>query len=106
MGPVKGAEFLGALVTGIEFHARLGLACHHGLRHGWHPTTTLGTLAGAVACGKVLNLNSSKLLNALGIAFHQAGGTQQSLFDNVLSKRLADVVLSLDSSIDAGIRAE
>jgi len=88
VGHVKGSEFLCALITGIEFHARLGLVCHRGIRHGWHPTTTLGALAGAVACGKVLNLDSAKLLNALGIAFHQAAGTQQSLYDNVLSKRL------------------
>lgn len=88
LSPIGGPHFILALVTGIEFHARLGLACHRALRHGWHPTTTLGTLAAAVAAGRLLRLDPSKLLNALGIAFHQAGGTSQSLFDNVLSKRL------------------
>jgi 2-methylcitrate dehydratase PrpD len=47
-----------------------------------------GAVAAGVAAGKLLKLDANGLSNALGMAFHQAGGSAQSMRDGVLSKRL------------------
>ncbi|MFT5172675.1 MAG: 2-methylcitrate dehydratase PrpD [Gammaproteobacteria bacterium] len=88
IGAVDGKRFITAVAVGVELHTRLGLACHRSLEHGWHPTTALGTLGSAVAAGHVLGLSAQQLLNALGLAFHQLGGTRQAMIDGVLAKRL------------------
>ncbi len=87
-GPVDGKTFLLGVVVGAELHARLGLACPDILAAGWHPTTLFGSMAASLAVGRILNLQPEALRNALGIAFHQAGGSVQSAYDGVISKRL------------------
>jgi 2-methylcitrate dehydratase PrpD len=88
LGSVSGKQFILAMAIGAEVHARLGLACHSSLSHGWHPTMVLGTLAASLAAGKLLALDAEGLGNALGLAFHQASGSAQSMHDGVLAKRL------------------
>lgn len=88
IGNVDGKRFILALAVAAEVHARLGFTCYNSLGKGWHPTTTLGTMAGAIGAGRMLGLKGDKLVNALGIAFHQAQGTAQSMHDGVLTKRL------------------
>ena len=88
IGKVSGRAFLLAFAIGAEIEARLGVACYNSLRHGWHPTMTFGTLAAGLAAGSLLKLDAEGLRNALGIAFHQASGSAQSMRDGVLSKRL------------------
>lgn len=88
IGNVSGKDFLLAHVVGTELHARLGLACYNSLGKGWHPTMIFGTLAASLAAGRLLRLDAEGLRNALGMAFHQASGSAQSMRDGVLSKRL------------------
>ena len=88
LGRVPGRDFLLAMAVGAEVHARLGLACYNSLGKGWHPTMIFGTLAASLAAGRLLGLNAEGLANALGMAFHQMGGSAQSMRDGVLSKRL------------------
>jgi 2-methylcitrate dehydratase PrpD len=87
-GNVSGKDFLLAYAIGAELHARLGLACYNSLGKGWHPTMIFGTLAASLAAGRLLKLDPEGLRNALGMAFHQASGSAQSMRDGVLSKRL------------------
>jgi len=88
VGHVSGRDFLLAYAVGAELHARLGLACYNSLGKGWHPTMIFGTLAASLAAGRLLKLDAEGLRNALGMAFHQASGSAQSMRDGVLSKRL------------------
>lgn len=88
VGRVEGKRFILAMAVGAEVHARLGLACYGSLGHGWHPTTVFGALASGLAVGKLLGLSSKALGDALGLAFHQASGSAQSMHDGALSKRL------------------
>lgn len=87
-GGVSGRDFVFALAIGAEIHARLGLSCVDALGKGWHPTMVFGTLAGALAAGKLLGLDATGLGHALGMGYHQASGSAQSMRDGVLSKRL------------------
>lgn len=87
-GPLSGRDFLLAYAISAELHARLGLACYNSLGKGWHPTMIFGTLSASLGAGRLLKLDPAGLNNALGLAFHQASGSAQSMRDGVLSKRL------------------
>jgi 2-methylcitrate dehydratase PrpD len=104
-GSIDGRHFLLAAATGAELDARLGLACYNSLGRGWHPTVMLGVMAGAVAAGRVLSLRSKALLNALAIAFHQAGGTRESN-DGALSKRLGPGFAARSAVLSAFLAAD
>lgn len=86
--PVSGRDFLLAVALGAELNARFGLAAPRCLARGWHPTMVYGTLSSAVACARLLGLDARGLLNALGLAYHQAAGSAQAARDGTLAKRL------------------
>ncbi|MBQ9257424.1 MAG: MmgE/PrpD family protein, partial [Acidaminococcaceae bacterium] len=73
--PVTGKRFLAAYVIGAEVMARLAQAMgQQHYRKGFHSTATLGVLASAMATGYLLQLDTDRLLNALGIAAAQVSG--------------------------------
>src|SRR6185295_17140137 len=66
----------------------------------------IGIMAGAVAAGRVLGLDDGeRLLNALGIAFHQSGGTLESA-DGVLSKRMGPGFAARSGVLSAFLAAD
>ncbi|MCC7484412.1 MAG: MmgE/PrpD family protein [Burkholderiales bacterium] len=87
-GGIAGREFLLAYAVSAELHARLGLACWNSLGKGWHPTMLFGSLAAGIGAGRLLGLDAAGLANALGLAYHQASGSAQSMRDGVLAKRI------------------
>ncbi len=76
--PVGGADFMLAYAIGFEAGVRTGRSApgHH--KGGWHLTGTLGTIAAAAACGRLLKLDRQKLTYTLGIAGTEAAGMQQN----------------------------
>jgi 2-methylcitrate dehydratase PrpD len=77
---ISGAEFLHALILGMETTCRLGNAVTPGhYERGWHITSTCGVFGAAAAAGKVLGLNHSQMISALGIAATQAAGLVEML---------------------------
>jgi 2-methylcitrate dehydratase PrpD len=74
----NGADFMLAYAAGFEAGIRSGLTApgHH--KGGWHLTGTLGTIAAAVAAGRLIGLDAQKLTHAMGIAGTQAAGMQQN----------------------------
>ncbi len=56
--------------------------------------------------GRILNLRPEALRNALGIAFHQAGGSVQSAYDGVISKRLGPGFAARDAVVSAFLAAD
>ena len=106
IGGISGKDFLLAYAIGAELHARLGLACYNSLGKGWHPTMIFGTVAAGVAAGKLLKLDANGLANALGMAFHQTGGSAQSMRDGVLSKRLGPGFAARNAVMGAFLAAD
>jgi 2-methylcitrate dehydratase PrpD len=104
--PVSGRDFILAYAIGAELHARLGLACYNSLGKGWHPTMIFGTIAAGIAAGKLLGLEVNGLANALGMSFHQASGSAQSMRDGVLSKRLGPGFASRNAVTGAFLAAD
>ena len=88
LGNIDGKRFLTAIAVGVEMHARLGLACYNSLNKGWHPTAALGALASALATAHLMSFDDNRMLDALGLAYHQMSGTKQPLMDSVPTKQL------------------
>ncbi len=79
MNPVSGADFLNALVLGIETECRIGNAVypnHYDV--GWHITGTAGVFGAAAAAGKLMGLDEQKMVWALGLAASQPVGLRES----------------------------
>jgi len=73
-----GKDLLTAFILGFEVLTRIGMAV--GMSHydrGLHSTATMGHFGAATGVGKLLNLKSPQMINALGIAGTQAAGIRQ-----------------------------
>ncbi|WP_128565160.1 MmgE/PrpD family protein [Methylobacterium crusticola] len=79
MRPVSGADFLNALVLGVETECRIGNAVypnHYDV--GWHITGTAGVFGAAAAAGKLMGLTEEQMVWALGLAASQPVGLRES----------------------------
>ncbi|MBN1189603.1 MAG: MmgE/PrpD family protein [Dehalococcoidales bacterium] len=91
MGGKSGKEIITAMALGADFDARMAMASRPGkslIASGWHPTTLFGYLVSAAMAGKLMGLDQEKMLNAIGIAYHQCAGNTQCGFDAALTKRM------------------
>jgi len=76
--PISGADFLNALVIGIEVECRIGNAVYPAhYNTGWHITGTTGVFGAAAASGKLIGLSEQQMLYALGLASTQPVGLQE-----------------------------
>jgi len=74
----SGADLLSAYLIGLKVGATVGAAA--GLEHykaGWHATSTIGYLASAGGCARLLGLDEQQTVNCLGIAGTQACGLKR-----------------------------
>ncbi|MDR5769865.1 MULTISPECIES: MmgE/PrpD family protein [unclassified Caballeronia] len=77
--PVSGADFLNALVLGVETELRIGNAVypnHYDV--GWHITGTCGVFGSAAAMAKLMHLSVQQTVWALGLAASQPVGLRES----------------------------
>ncbi|WP_213993784.1 MmgE/PrpD family protein [Sodalis sp. dw_96] len=75
---ISGAEFIHALILGIETECRIGNAVypdHYDI--GWHITGTAGVFGAAAAAGKLLGLDEQQMVWALGLAASQPVGLRE-----------------------------
>jgi len=74
----SGPEFLTAYLIGLQAGGTVG-ACA-GLDHymaGWHATSTLGHLASAAGCARLMGLTEDQTVHALGIGATQSSGLKR-----------------------------
>ena len=108
MGKTSGKELITAIALGGDFLARLGLASRpeaSALASGWHPTTLFGFLGAAAMAGRLMGLDEEKMINALGLAYHQCGGAGSGVADGALAKRMGPG-LAAKAGITAALMAE
>ncbi len=108
MGKVNGKEFIAAIALGGDFTSRLGLASKPGgsaMASGWHPTTLFGFLGSAAIAGRIMGLGEERMINALGLAYHQCGGAGTGVADGALAKRIGPG-LAAKGGITAALMAE
>jgi 2-methylcitrate dehydratase PrpD len=96
-GKTSGRELITTVALGTDMMCRLGQAFRSGIKTapvgghpgaGWHLTALYGYLAAAGAAGRILGLDEAKLVNALGIAYHQCSGNGQCVNEGALTKRM------------------
>lgn len=85
----SGKELIESIVVGYQVAIVLGMMVNPEHRNrGFHSTGTCGTLGGAAAACKALNLNQSQIINALGLAGTQAAGLLESDHSGSMGKHL------------------
>ncbi len=75
---VSGADFINALVLGVDVECRIGNAVypdHYDI--GWHITGSAGVFGAAAAAGKLLGLDEQRMVWALGLAATQPVGLRE-----------------------------
>jgi 2-methylcitrate dehydratase PrpD len=101
--PMHGKDFLTAYIAGAEMHVRLCMGITH--NPGWFMTSTLGVFASAAISARVLGLDVNGIHTAMGIALSRAAGTQQSLVEGALVKRLQSAFAARDG-VEAAFLAQ
>ena len=90
-GKLSGKDFIKAIVVGGDMISRMGLATHPGKdihQFGWHFTSINGYMTAAAVASWVMGSDFDKMINAIGIAYHQSAGNGQAVKDGSLTKRL------------------
>jgi 2-methylcitrate dehydratase PrpD len=83
----SGSDVLAAHIIGTEVANKIGAGVKPGLQlRGWHPLAVLNTFGAAVAAGRLLELDTIGMQNALGIAGGEAAGMRVAM--GTMSKAL------------------
>jgi 2-methylcitrate dehydratase PrpD len=78
----NGKQLITAIAVGNEVLMRIGGAItRNPIDFGWVSPMLLGVFGAAVAAGKIAGLNPKAMMDAIGIALHQAGGTWEMAED-------------------------
>ena len=105
---LSGKEFITSTALGVDMMCRLSLATTPGtspIKTGWHLTTLYGFLCAAGTAGRMLGFDEQRMVNAMGIAYHQCSGNGQCVIDGALTKRLGPGI-SVQGGIFAALMAE
>jgi 2-methylcitrate dehydratase PrpD len=97
----SGQDLLLASVAGYEAGIRIGEFMGRSHYRIFHTTATVGTLAAAVAVGKLLNFDEEQFINLLGTAGTQAAGLWEFLRDAADSKQLHTAKAAADGLLAA-----
>jgi 2-methylcitrate dehydratase PrpD len=78
---VRGADLLDAFALGVEVACRIGnsISPSHYRTRGWHITASCGVFGAAAAAGRILGLDTKRMVWALGGAASQACGLVEML---------------------------
>lgn len=79
MRRVSGSDVLLAFILGQEIECRVGLAIPKHYTKGWHITATCGVFGAAAGAAKLIGLDRTRTLWALGTASTQAAGLCECL---------------------------
>jgi 2-methylcitrate dehydratase PrpD len=85
-GGCSGAELLTAMAVGCEVGARFNLS--ESMYDGFDPTGVAIVFAATATASRVLRLDETQTLHALGLAFNRCGGSFQSNIDGTLAVRV------------------
>ncbi|WP_248795677.1 MmgE/PrpD family protein [Pseudomonas sp. MWU13-2105] len=102
----SGRELLLAAVAGYEAGIRIGEFLGRSHYRIFHTTATVGTLAAAVAVGKLMDFDQEQFSNLLGSAGTQAAGLWEFLRDAADSKQLHTAKAAADGLLAAYLTAD
>jgi 2-methylcitrate dehydratase PrpD len=90
-GTLTGKEMITGTALGVDMMCRLALATTPGkspIELGWHLTSLFGFMGAAATAARVMGLGEEKIVDAIGIGYHQCAGNGQCVKDGALTKRL------------------
>jgi 2-methylcitrate dehydratase PrpD len=90
-GNLGGKELITSTALGVDMMCRLALATTPGkspIELGWHLTSLFGFMGSAATAARVMRLDEDKIVDAIGIGYHQCAGNGQCVKDGALTKRL------------------
>jgi 2-methylcitrate dehydratase PrpD len=90
-GHLSGKELIASTALGVDMMCRLALATTPGkspIELGWHLTSLFGFMGSAATAARVMRLDQEKIVDAIGIGYHQCAGNGQCVKDGALTKRL------------------
>ena len=102
----SGRDLLLASLAGYEAGIRIGEFLGRSHYRIFHTTATVGTLAAAVAVGKLMGFDKEQFINLLGSAGTQAAGLWEFLRDAADSKQLHTAKAAADGLLAAYMTAE
>ncbi|HEX4367257.1 MAG TPA: MmgE/PrpD family protein [Rhodopila sp.] len=75
---ISGCDFVNAMVLGIEAECRIARCVTPAMQNvGWHATGAAGGFGAAVATGKLLGLDQTRMCHAIGLAATQPVGLRE-----------------------------
>jgi 2-methylcitrate dehydratase PrpD len=90
-GNFSGKELITATALGVDMMCRLALATTPGknpIDLGWHLTSLFGFVGSAATAARIMQLPEERIVDAIGIGYHQCAGNGQCVKDGALTKRL------------------
>ena len=87
-GKVDGKKLITAVVVGAEVMCRMRLVPDFCIGVSGWAGEVYGAFGGAITAGKVIGLTREKVGHALGLAYSQAAGNAQPIYDGTLATRL------------------
>ncbi|MBI4308658.1 MAG: MmgE/PrpD family protein [Chloroflexi bacterium] len=88
LGGVSGKALLNAVAVATDVQARLVNGAPNAINTPFNSTSMFSHFGAAIAAGKLLGLTESQMLNALGIAYTQAAGNYQAIYEGSLAFRM------------------
>jgi 2-methylcitrate dehydratase PrpD len=76
-----GKDLITSLVIGDDIASRIHASSDYKLDSGWDCVGTVNVFGATAIAGKLLKLDTKKLLNSFGIALNHLGGSFQSIWD-------------------------
>jgi len=90
-GRLSGKELITSTALGVDMMCRLALATTPGkspIELGWHLTSLFGFMGSAATAARIMGLDEERIVDAIGIGYHQCAGNGQCVKDGALTKRL------------------
>ena len=87
-GKVDGKKLITAVVVGAEVMCRMRLVPDFCIGVSGWTGEVYGAFGAAITAGKVIGLTREEMMHALGLAYSQAAGNAQPIYDGALATRL------------------
>lgn len=102
VGGLSGKDFITAICLGVDLICRLGLSIKVSpLISGMSVTWQTATFGAAAVAGKIIGLDESRMINAMGNAYSMTSGNQQTLLDGALMIRVQQGIASANGILSA-----
>ncbi len=88
IGGIDGRRLIEAVALATDVQARLVQAVPNGITTSWNASYLWAAFGAAMVAGKLMRLSEDALMSATGLAYAQAAGNRESLYEGVFANRV------------------